>query len=97
MQFLLLLVTAWTCWLQVGCAIWVARHSFRPFLMTCFFAEQVLTQLDLLTYWKETATCKNEVYYFLPNQLDEKMAIQPPCVMVHKLMDAMSSCCVVPG
>ena len=73
------------------------RHSLRPFLMTCFFAEQVLTQLDLLRYWKETATDKNEVYYFLPNQLDEKMAIQPPCVVVHELMDAMSSCCGVPG
>ena len=39
------------------------RHSLRPFLMTCFFAEQVLTQLDLLRYWKETATYKNEVYH----------------------------------
>ena len=55
------------------------RHSLRPFLMSCFFAEQVLTQLDLLTYWKVTATYQNEDY-FLPNQLDEKMAITPPCV-----------------
>ena len=47
--------------------------------MSCFFAEQVLTQLDLLTYWKETAAYKNEAY-FLPNRLDEKMAIAPPCV-----------------
>ena len=38
---------------------------------SCLFAVQVRTQLDLLRYWKETATYKNEVY-FLPNQLDEK-------------------------
>ena len=55
------------------------RHSLRPFLMSCFFAVQVLTQLDLLRYWKEIATNKNEVY-FLPNRLVEKMAITPPCV-----------------
>ena len=60
--------------LDLGCAT-----AFVPFLMSCFFAGQVLTQLDLLTYWKVTATYKNEVY-FLPNQLDEKMAITPPCV-----------------
>ena len=47
--------------------------------MSCFLAEQVLTQLDLLRYRKETATYKNELY-FLQNQLDEKIAIAPPCV-----------------
>ena len=56
---------------DLGCA--------TAFLMSCLFAVQVRTQLDLLTYWKVTATYKNEVY-FLPNQLDEKMAITPPCV-----------------
>ena len=48
------------------------RRSLRPFLMSCFLTEQVLTQLDLLRYRKETATYKNELY-FLQNQLDEKM------------------------
>ena len=56
---------------DLGCA--------TVFLMSCFFAEQVLTQLDLLRYRKETATYKNELY-FLQNQLDEKVAITPLCV-----------------
>ena len=43
------------------------------------------------------AFLSSEVYYFLPNQLDQKMAITPPCVVVHELMDAMSSCFGVPG
>ena len=47
--------------------------------MSCFLTEQVLTQLDLLRYRKETETYKNELY-FLQNQLDEKVVITPPCV-----------------
>ena len=47
--------------------------------MSCLFAVQERTQLDLLRYWKENAAYKNEVC-FLPNRLDEKMAIAPPCV-----------------
>ena len=41
--------------------------------MLCFFAEQVLSQLDFLRCWKETPTYKSEVYFF-PNQPVEKIA-----------------------
>ena len=76
---------AYCCWSQRDrasfrpTAQFGLRRSLRPFLMSCFLAEQVLTQLDLLRYRKETATYKNELY-FLQNQLDEKIAITPPCV-----------------
>ena len=36
------------------------RHSLRPFLVFCFFAEQVLTQLDFLRCWKETRPARTK-------------------------------------
>ena len=71
--------------------------------MSCFFAEQLLTQLALLWCWKETATYKNQVYCRIVSM--RKWQLQLPVFhaaragnsVVHKLMDAMSSCCGVPG
>ena len=46
--------------------------------MSCFFTEQVLTQLDLLMCWKETAACETHVY-LLPKQFHESGYIAPSC------------------
>ena len=40
---------------------------------SCSFTKQVLTQLDLLKYWQESAACKYDVF-FLPKQLDGQVS-----------------------
>ena len=52
------------------CRIHRCRHSF---LYRVPSRTKVLSQLDLLRYWKETTPCKNDVY-LLPMQLDEHVA-----------------------
>merc|ERR1711884_621400 len=54
--------------LNLGCAT-----GHPSFVMSCSFTNQVLAQLDLLKNWKETKAYKNDVY-FLPKELDEKVA-----------------------
>merc|ERR1712146_491416 len=54
--------------LNLGCAT-----GHPSFVMSCFFTNQVLAQLDLLKNWKENKGYKNHVY-LLPKELDEKVA-----------------------
>ena len=50
-----------------------ASNATVLFLMSFSFTKQVLAQLDLLKYWKETTACKT-VVHVLPKQLDEQVA-----------------------
>ena len=65
----------WSQWDRAGFrpTAQICATGCRPFLMSCFFTEQVLAQLDLLKRWKETAACKTDVYLLL-KQLHEKVA-----------------------
>merc|ERR1712193_520577 len=57
--------------LNLGCAT-----GHPSFVMSCYFTNQTLAQLDLLRNWKETdasSKYKNDVY-LLPKELDEKVA-----------------------
>merc|ERR1719222_1468320 len=54
--------------LNLGCAT-----GHPSFVMSCFFTNQVLGQLDLLKNWKENKGYKNDVYLLL-KELDEKVA-----------------------
>merc|ERR1712151_130463 len=57
--------------LNLGCAT-----GHPSFVMSCFFTNQTLAQLDLLRNWKEmdqSKKYKNDVY-LLPKELDEKVA-----------------------
>merc|ERR1712071_219179 len=54
--------------LNLGCAT-----GHPSFVMSCFFTNQALAQLDLLKNWKETKKYENNVY-LLPKLLDEKVA-----------------------
>merc|ERR1712151_1041980 len=62
-----IILAAWRL-LNLGCAT-----GHPSFVMSCFFTNQVLAQLDLLKNWKETKAYKNDVY-LLPKELDEKVA-----------------------
>ena len=56
------------------------RAGFRPSFLFDSFTKQVLAQLDLLKYRKETTACKYGVY-LLPKQHDEQEATLHPPVL----------------
>ena len=41
-----------------------SRHWLSRSLMLCTFTNQVLAELDLLWYWKETTAYKNDLHSF---------------------------------